>query len=330
MKKLIYCGIITLLLTACGDALDSLDVLLDEPSRKTIDTSKMGVNAFFNQQGMGTISEQGEEIKDTLRLKHVRILIPWIDQTQACRTCDLDLGLSDNILKNLPEGLDALVVLTNVPSWTGRGKTGRKQFASTFVNQVTKHYSNHPKIVGWQIWNEPNNVSFAENEKLDVLHNPENYVEMVAHASQIIRDNSPGHLILNGATTGIAQNWPSTLKYNKKMRDAGIEEFIDIYAIHYYGTNYVNTTRPDGNIRDFVGKLKRKIWVTESGEGGINNQLEYVERTWPFIRKEFKTIDRIYYYRFLETARPAAETEALRNIEAGLELSDLYIYLRDR
>jgi hypothetical protein len=167
-----------------------------------------------------------------------------------------------------------------------------------------------------------------ENTVMGFADSPENYVDLLARANNTVRELSPGKLVLNAATTAINQNYPDSLNYNKRMRDAGAEEFVDRWAIHVYGRQFENFLRSNG-IVDFLNELSDPIWVTESGAQGTNNQLAYGEQVWPFLVDNIPTIQRIYQYQFTE-ATSADSTYGLKNLSSDRPVSDLYVFLRDR
>ena len=318
----------------CSDTeklLDITDLALDPPSRKMIDTARTGVNAFANQAFAGSTCEQYLEIRDVLRLGAVRVLFNWSDGVQPSPSVTPDFSFYDQVLGCIPDGVDALVILTNVPSWMSDSSNWidgnpRLTFAELWARVVARRYSGNGKIVAYQVWNEPNNVDFPENGVVQVLTSPTNYVELVALSSNLIKEEDPGRLVLNGSTTAIGQNFPDALNYNKALQDAGILEVVDIFGIHYYGKNY---ERLVVEVRDFLNNLGKTIWVTESGIQGVNSQLAYVEEVWPFLRENVGAIDRIYYYRYAEAVPPDVAF-GLRTADPGLPISDLYVFLRDR
>jgi hypothetical protein len=197
-----------------------------------------------------------------------------------------------------------------------------------WVKKVVNRYKRRPRVGGYQIWNEPNNPSFAENETLDVLTKPQNYVELLALGHSAVKGISPRKKVVNGATTAIAQNFPATLNYNKAIIDAGALNFTDVFAIHVYGKNVERVLLP-GGVAEFVNSIPKPIWVTETGAQGVNKQLEYAERVFPFLKKNMPGIGRIYIYQYTESS-PANSTYGLRNLTPGAFVSDLYINLRDR
>jgi len=311
---------------------EALEIVEGVP-RKTIDTSRLGVNAFVNDNRFGSIRSQFLEVRDTLGLRFVRVLFGWDDNVQPTPGSSPNYSFYDSILNRLPDGMDALVILTGVPSWMSDSANWidgnpRTTFVERWVRPAVERYGGNGKVVGFQIWNEPNMASDPKNDILGLTSSPENYVEMLAAGFSVIEDVAPARLVLNAATTAISQNFPDTVNYNRGMRDAGAREFVDIWAIHYYGRQFENVVQ-DGGVRDFLNGLGMTIWVTESGRQGVNEQLPYGEQVWPFIREKIPNIDRIYVYQFAEPTPPGS-TFGLRNLSSDFPVSDLYVHLRER
>ena len=325
-----------LVLSGCGSSVkEVLNVIVDEPDRKAIDTSVLGVNAFFNNSNFGSISAQAREIKNDLKLNRVRVLFAWNDDVQPSPSVAPNFSFYDDIVSaTAAAGMDVLVILTGVPSWMGDGANWtssgnpRKTFGDRWVKRVVNRYRNRSHIVGYEIWNEQNELAEPDNVVLDMAQNAINYTELLCYAYSVIEDVSPDKLVVSGATTAINQNYPKSLNYNKEMRDAGIQSCADIYGIHVYGKQFENFER-GGGIKDFLNGLSRLIWVTESGAQGINSQLAYGERMWPYLLEQIPDVQRIYQYQAFEPT-DSASTYGLRNLTPGLTLSDLYIFLRDR
>jgi hypothetical protein len=301
--------------------------------RKPIPYSLLGVNAFANDPRFGSIRNQFREVKSTLRLRRVRILFAWNDQIQPTPSAEPFFGFYDEIVRSLPVGVEAVVVLTGVPSWMSDSRNWtngdpRETFVELWVKKVISRYRRQGRLAAYQIWNEPNNPDFRENLTLDVLTKPANYVELLARAHSVIKGAARRKKVINAATTAIAQNFPETLDYNRAMVNAGILSFTDAYAVHYYGKNVERVIVP-GGVADFMNSVEKDIWITESGAQGVTKQLEYAERIFAFLKSNVPAIRRIYWYQFTEDS-PAGVTYGLRNLTPDSFVSDLYINLRDR
>jgi hypothetical protein len=309
---------------------DAIDVA-DGVPRKTIDTSKLGLNAFAYDTRFGSSEQQFLEVRDTLRLSHVRILLAWDSGTHPSAESNPSFNFIDSIVSALPEGVSAMAVVTGMPSWMSNSANWidgnpRTTYVQRWLKPLVQRYADNPRVIGFQIWNEPN-MQTTENSIMG-FGDPASYVEMLALAHNVIRESAPGKLVISSATTAINQNYPDSLNYNRAMRDAGAQDLCDIWAAHYYGKQFERVVAPDG-VADFLNGLKRPIWITESGAQGVNEQLPYGEQAWPFLLDEIPGIQRIYAYQFTEST-PAESTYGLRNLTPGASVSDLYVWLRDR
>ena len=301
--------------------------------RKRINTSIMGVNAFANDQRFGTVQAQLAEVKNKMRLKYIRVLFAWNDDVQPSPQSEPNFAFYDDIASHIPRGVEALVILTGLPSWMSSNSNWidgnpRKTFVNLWATKVANRYKNRSRIRAFQIWNEPNDESNVNNATLDIVNSPENYVEMAQLAKDAISAISPRKKIVGAATTAIGQNYPETLLYNESLKSSGLESIVDIWGVHYYGSNYLNIVRPDG-IASFLTTLQKPIWVTESGQKGTTKQLAYVERTWPYLKSQVPGISRFYFYQFTDSTT-ADQSYGLKTLTPGKSISDLYIYLRDR
>jgi len=335
LKRSYFHSLILVLLASCNSASklgDAVDII-DGVPRKTIDTSILGVNAFFNDSRFGSIASQFADIKNSLRLGYVRVLMNWDDGVQASPKAAPNFGFYDKIIAAAPGGVDILVILTGLPSWMKNSANWeqanpRLTFVNSWVKAVVERYASNGSIIGFEIWNEPNQTSNPDNELLGLSTNAANYVEMLNAAHNIVRAGAPGKKVISAATTAINQNFPDSLDYNRAMRDAGADSFMDVWGVHYYGKEYENVIQ-SGGVADFLNGLSKPIWITESGAQGVNNQLAYGEEVWPFLTDQIPGIQRIYQYQYSE-ASPSNVTYGLRNTDSAFPVSDLYVSLRDR
>jgi hypothetical protein len=336
MKNLrVFCLLVLLVLVlmSCGGSSinDALDIVQD-PERKPIDKSITGMNAFAADARFGTPAQQFADVKSELGLSYVRLLFAWNDGVQGTPGAEPNFSFYDDLVAALPAGLEGLVVLTDVPSWMSNSANWidgdpRKTFAELWVRKVAERYASSASLVGFQIWNEPNDPSNPDNTLLGFIDNAGNYVSMLSFAHAASKQVAPSKLVLNAATTAINQNFPLTVDYNRAMRDAGAENYTDRWAVHYYGRQFENISR-GGGVADFLNGLSMGVWVTESGAQGVNNQLAYVEQVWPYLREKVPSIERFYYYQYAEPTDPLT-SYGLRTLQPNFPVSDLYIYLRN-
>lgn len=325
--------LVLIVLSACSsDTLEELEDLLDaeQVDREAIDVSRMGVNAFGNKPAFGSVCEQYQDVATNLGLRFIRMQINWNDDIQSSPTASQDFSFYDELVGCIPDGVDALLVVEGLPSWMSNpsnwiDNNPRLTFVNLWFQEVVNRYRSNNKIVGFQVWNEPNADFNSENTTLDVLDSPANYVEMLAAGYSISKDLAPSKRVLNAATTSINQNFTATLDYNRDMILAGAGNFVDVFAIHFYGKQFERVLNSDG-VGDFLRSLGKSIWITESGEQGVNEQLAYVETAWPFLRSEIPQIDRIYYFQYASNV-VAESAFGLRNISADFPISDLYLFL---
>lgn len=325
--RVLSCLLLFLFIFGCAaDAKDLIEVVMDPPSRETIDRSRVGINNFFADSTFGTTREQFLEMRDTLGVNYVRVLFAWTDGVQDSYNGDRFYGFYDEIVENIPAGMDVMVVLAHAPSWISSlsASEARNAFVEQWVRPTVERYAGTPGIVGWQIWNEPDNPVGVSDATL-VLTDPANYFELLKAGSEVVHSVDPGKLVITAASRSIQQNGKANLNYNKDLRDLGAEEYADVWAIHYYGEQYEKVV--DG-VDDFLNGLSLPIWLTESGQQGPNNQLAYVETAWPFLIEKVPGIARTYYYQFAEDTAIDANY-GLRTTDPSFPVSDLYVYLRD-
>jgi hypothetical protein len=317
--------------SAC-DSGDLLDLAFDPPSRKPIDTSKVAVNNFFVNPEFGSIAEQFGEIRDTLKIRRVRILLAWTDGVQASPGDELNYSFYDSIISQIPPGVGVVAVLAHTPSWMSNSanwsssSNPRLTFVDRWVRPTVQRYAGVSGIEAWEVWNEPDAVTVPSDGALN-LTDPANYAEMMAYAYNIIKDSDPSSLAIMAASQSIQQNFPTNLNYNKQLKDLGLENVTDVWNVHYYGTRFESVVTSNG-VADFLNGVSKPIWVTESGQQGPNEQLAYVETAWPFLTDKIPGIQRFYYYQFGGT-EPADVNYGLRTTDPAFPVSDLYIYLRD-
>ena len=319
-------------LIGCGSDADELfdlaDIALDPPEEQTIDTSRVGVNSFFNTAGVGSTRDQFLDIRDNLKIQNVRALFAWTNGVQPSPNSEPDYGFFDSILDSTPAGVNLLVTVAHTPDWMTDpanwiGGDPILTWNERWLRPLLQRYAGDPRISSWQIFNEPDLLLVPSDVSLN-LADPANYFRLLEIGSGIVRTTDPGKIVVMAASRSIQQDGGNNLDYNKRLKELGAEALVDVWAFHFYGEQFERVIERNG-VADFLNSISRPLWITESGEMGHNNQLSYVRTVWPFLRSEIPGLDRIYYFRYASN-EPADITFALRTPQS---LSDLYIRLRD-
>lgn len=295
-----------------------------------LDRSTIAINAFGNESAFGSPSQQFQEIRNTLGIDTMRLLFAWSNEVQPGPSVRPDFSFYDDLIKSIPPGSQAIIVIANLPAWMHQSENWRRNdpgftLFRRWIRKVVLRYRRKRKVIGFQIWNEPNDVNNMENQVLGYADSPEQYVALANRSARLIRRRAKKKKVIGAATTSIIQNFPETLDYNQAMADAGLENHVDIWGLHIYGTSL---ERFYFGVFDFLDELSVPIWVTESGAKGVFEQKEYVRRVWPLLKDEIPGIEKFFYYRFAEATDPAS-TFGLKNPSRENPVSDLYIYLRD-
>ena len=332
--KLTYFFVVLLSFSMWGCSSSDLEKLIesvDTPDRKPLTKSTIGVNNFFVNSEFGDIDAQYSDIKGTLGVNYVRVLFAWTNDVQPSPDEAAFVGFYDEIINNAPAGVDLLIVVAHTPSWmtdSANWVNGnpRKTFVERWLKPLVKRYAGNPRVIGWEIWNEPN-LTVVDSDTALGLDQAENYYELLTLGASAVRANDPGKKVVMAATESINQKYPNNLTYNKKLSQLGAASVTDIWNIHYYSDNYENVT-VSGGIGDFLNGVGIPVWVTESGKKQPIGQLEYTERTWPFLKEEVSSIERFYYYEYCSSAA-LTENYGLRTADSTNPISDLYAWLRD-
>lgn len=316
-------------LSCTSEVKDLIDIALDPPSRQPIDRSRTGVNNFFVDREFGSISAQYSEIQRTLGINFVRVLLAWTNEVQPTPNSEPFYGFFDEIIESVPPGVDILVTVVHTPDWMADpanwiNGNPRVTWVERWLRPTVQRYAARTGVVAWQVWNEPDNTVVPSDTALE-LTDPANYFELLALGSEVIRTTDPTRLIVSAATRSIQQDGGANLNYNRDLQSLGAESLVDIWGVHYYGEQYERVII-NGGVADFVNSLRPPVWVTESGQMGPDQQLAYVETTWPFLDEKMPgKIQRFYYYQFGETG-PNATNFGLR-MNGPVFISDLYAFL---
>lgn len=285
-----------------------------------IDRSKFGLNCFFNLPlfKSNNIKNQVLDIKNNLNVNKLRILVSWDDNIQKSKDSTIFYGFIDDILNNLSKNMEVIMVICNCPSWISDEKhIARDQFVK-FCKSIILNYSKNDKVYGFEIGNEPNTKMFKDNVKLEFSDDAYFYALVLRRIYLYKKELDCKKYIISAATTGILQDYPTTLKYFKKMVYMNLEEKCDIVNIHYYGNNLITLFRKDG-VLDLLKTIKKPIIITEIGTTKKNKQIKYLTKNINFLMNKLN-IHGVFYYHY-----DGDDDYGMRNVNG--EVSDLYKFL---
>lgn len=321
------------LLLGCNlsDHKDKIRAVIDEPPKKNVPVEKLGLNAFFNDSRFGSLAFQINDVVNNLRINRLRILLRWDDFAHPSRDVKPAFSLMNDILSNLPSNVKVLVITTGTPSWMKNHRTWVqgdpvRTFIDLWFTPFVEFIARFSQVEAIQIWNEPNDMAQPENQIMN-FSNPENYLRMLSMGAQVIRSVNSRIKVVNAATTAVNQRGHNALEYNKKLISLGAHHIVDVWAFHYYGRQFERFFQ-NGGVKDVVERVGKRVWITESGEQGVDKQLDYAQRVWPFLFENLKNLERIYVYQYTENS-PPDRTYGLRNLSSR-PFSDLYQFLAER
>ena len=264
-----------------------------------IDKSKFGLNAFFNLPLFESenIKNQALDIKNNFKVNNIRVLLSWSDDIQPTPDSNIFFGFIDDVLNNIPVGMNVILVIGNVPSWVPKDSHKVRDLFEDFCKKIILRYKGHRRILGFEISNEPNTNMFVENKKLGFVDEPYIYCLFLGRIYKYAKLIGCKKYIISAATTSIIQNYPSTLKYFEHMLKIGIERNCDIINIHWYGNNLYTMFKKNGAL-DLLRTIKKPIFITEIGTKVESDQINYLQKNMNFLLDEIKNIKLVFWYHY--------------------------------
>ena len=288
-----------------------------------IPRDELGVQDEFVANPKGDPAAQGNDIRNTLALRHIRTSFFFDETFLPSEIANPDFTRFDTILASIPPDTDLLPILAYAPQWLANRADWKDVFRDRYVIPVLDRYGKDGRIAGWEIWNEPDGFCNGRVAPPGVLDcSAGDYVDLVARVAPEIRRRSNA-LVVGAATTSINQSFPGHLDFNKGLVGAGILGLIDVYNFHWYGSQLEKLTF--GGIADFLNGTGKPVWCTESGEQGSTNQLGHVQDVFTALDANVHRLERIYIFTYFDNQGPASTFGLVAN--DGTE-SDLYQFLR--
>ncbi|NDJ35750.1 MAG: hypothetical protein GYB64_13895 [Chloroflexi bacterium] len=181
---------------------------------------------------------------------------------------------------------------------------------ATFVEAFTARYRG--RIDHIIIWNEPNLAFEWGYQPVD----PQQYIDVLAHAVPAARRGNPEVVVLAGALAPTLEppGSPAGLNdvlYLTDLYEAGFADYYDVLAVHTYGFRFPPEEPPAPDVLNFrrvellreimvrYGDADKPVIITESGWNDhprwtkavrpgqrityTINGLEYAEENWPWV-----------------------------------------------
>lgn len=290
----------------------------------SVPRGKLGVQNELVNNPKGSFDQQIQDIRFTLNLRHVRSSFTFDEFYLPSEGASPNFSRFDAILAAIPSDVDLLPILAYAPGWLANRADWKNVFVNRYVIPVLDRYGSDPRIVGWEIWNEPDAFCNGRVAPAGVLDcSPQDYVDLVARVSPEIRRRTSAKVVA-AATTSINQSFPQNFDWNRDMVSAGILPLIDVYNFHWYSRQLEKLTF--GGIADFLNSTGKPVWDTESGETGSTSQLGFARDVFPALDREIKRLERIYIFTYFDGRDPSNTFGLVAS--NGIE-SDLYQFLRD-
>jgi hypothetical protein len=288
-----------------------------------IPRESLGVQNEFVVTPKGAPAAQGADIGENLGLRHIRSSFFFDESFLARENAVPDFSHFDSILASIPPHADLLPVLAYTPHWLADRADWKQVFVNRYVVPLLDRYGKDPRIVGWEIWNEPDGFCDGHVAPRGVLNcTAEDYVDLVARVAPEIRRRTAARIV-GAATTSINQGYPRHLAFNRAMVDAGLLPLIDVYNFHWYGEQLEKLTL--GGIADFLNGTGKRVWDTESNQRGSRRQLGNAQEVFSALENEIPGLERIYVFTYFDGLPPS---RTLGLVASDGTESNLYEFLR--
>jgi hypothetical protein len=200
-------------------------------------------------------------------------------------------------------GLDIVPVLYGIPPWISKDRsatplTSKAAMAEwdAFLKALVQRYGPlgsfwvhdpaghepylpyHP-IETWQIWNEPNSITWWEPKP-----SPQQYASLLRRSAADIRSVDPNAQIMTAGIVAHPTNAhaiPGNKFVKKMLRTPGTGDAMDVFAFHPYSPtvkNAVNQVKSVRHVLNRGGESDTPIWITEIGWGSKGKGLPLVKK----------------------------------------------------
>jgi polysaccharide biosynthesis protein PslG len=289
-------------------------------------TAARPVDAMFHGLWTSYTDAQRAQVLDQYQaagVKSVRIDVSWLMLQPDNRQSYYAWGMAqvDRVISMAnARGMKPLMMLWLTPGWAN-GDTGQRAAPddpadyARVAGWAAKRWQG--KVLGWEIWNEPNSPAFLRGA------DPVAYTRLLQAAYPAIKAGDPDALVVFGGVEYNDVNWL------RRAYDAGAKGSFDVLATHpYQGIADLPPTAQDdtkwtlrhvAEVRQLMvdrGDEAKPIWFTEfgwsthGGDSGANwlrgvdeqRQAAYLVATAHLVAAEMPYVQRIYWYSDRDTA----------------------------
>ena len=257
-------------------------------------------DGFIGMAPQTVLTEQDMDRMDQARVRSIRLPLPWFEIAERRPgTSPPDWsGFERSLTLAAEHGMTVLPFAWGTPGWLALNPRREPMFSSgaqrawiRFLRSAALRYgpagtfwAAHPEVPRlvirrWQIWNEPNIISFS------LRPNPRRWAGLMKISSQALRSVNPGAQILASGFFGRPLQRPNIQParfLRHALQGTGLRDFIDGIAVHPYvprARDVPRTIRPLRRVlRDF-GLARMPLWVTEMGWGSDSQESRW-ERGW--------------------------------------------------
>ena len=255
---------------------------------------------FLGMAPQTALTEQDMRRMDQARIRSIRLPLAWFEiADRRPRVAPPDWSSLDHSVTLAAEHrMTVLPFAWGTPDWLASNPRAEPMFSprarrawARFLRSAARRYGpggvfwqEHPElprlpIRRWQLWNEPNILSFSLDPS------PRRWAGLIKLGARAIHSVNPGAEILASGFFGRPLQRPNiqpAIFLRRALRGTGLRHFIDGIAVHPYvprARDIPKTIRPLRRVlRDF-GRARLPLWVTEMGWGSDSFESRW-ERGW--------------------------------------------------
>ena len=268
---------------------------------------------FIGMAPQTALTEHDMRRMDQARIRSIRLPLAWFEIAEKRpRVAPSDWSSLDHSVALAAEhGMTVLPFAWGTPKWLADDPRAEPMFSARarrawarFLRSAANRYGpggafwrKHPEVPRfpirrWQIWNEPNILSFSLRPA------PRRWAGLIKLSARAIHSANPRAKILTSGFFGRPLQKPNiqpAVFLRRALKGTGLRHFIDGIAVHPYvprARDIPKTIRPLRRVlRDFgLGRLS--LWVTEMGWGSDWLESRW-ERGWRGQARELNTAMRI-------------------------------------